>query len=99
MFFSKSVLLSFCVSLLSLNLANARVPKLNERDLSGQDAQIFGRVARLLNVNAKRQATTIHCIQNDVWTAIASNPLRKVACASLMHSPEATVTVTTTPTM
>jgi hypothetical protein len=91
MFFSKSLSLSF---LLCLAPANARVPKLNERDLLGQEeGGLFDKVARLLH--AKRQASTMQCIQNDVWTVIASDPLGKIACASLMHSPDATVTVTT----
>ena len=95
MFFSKSFSLSF---LLCLTPANARVPKLNERDLSGQqDDGLFDRVARLLH--AKREVSTIQCVQDEIWTAIASDPLGKIACASLMHSPDATVTVTTTPTV
>jgi hypothetical protein len=95
MFFSKSLSLSF---LLCLTPANARVPNVNERDLSGQQNDgLFDRVARLLH--AKRQVSTMQCIQNDIWTAIAWDPLGKIACASLMHSPDATVTVTTTPTV
>jgi hypothetical protein len=97
MLFSKAFSISFC-ALLYLTPVSALVPKVNERDLSGQqDARLFDRVAELLHV--KRQATTMQCIQNDVWTAIASDPLGKIACASLMHSPDATVTVTATPTV